>query len=91
MGLMKYLDTSIEDVDRIKEARNNINKGTILTLLFSFIILLLGVAFMFYDEYSLGISFLVIAVFYFIMAIGLILKREIFSMMIFLRTVQEEK
>ena len=89
--MLKYLDTCVVDIDRLKKARSNINKGTTLTFIFSILILVMGATFMFFDELSLGITLLVLASFYLIMAIGLVIKREIFSIMIFLRTKQEVK
>lgn len=82
---MKFLDTAVEDVDRIKKGRNNINIG--ITLLF--------VGFIIYGIISLGlyafeykasaIFMMLFCVMDLILISALIVKREIYSLAILIK------
>jgi len=81
---MKYLDTVTESTDRLKEARNNINKG-ILFLLFAFVISFILGVFSIFFSYSFSLLCYTGAICYLVLMIGLILKREIYSLAILIK------
>jgi len=78
---MKYLDTTIESIERIEGGRKHINAGITFMAIVSFVSLFIGTLFNSY----FGIIFLSFGIFSIVVVIGLVLKREIFSMMIFLK------
>lgn len=82
---MKYLDTVTEDVDRIEEARKNIWKG-ILFLFAGFCILGFISLFFYLIEYKLtAILMMIISGMYLTLMIGLMVKREIYSLTILIK------
>ena len=81
---MKYLDTVTESVERIKEGRNNINKG--ITFIFIIWILFFIITFLVFIvdiDYAIWLSTFVIL--YLILLISLVIKREIYSIAILLK------
>ena len=85
---MKYIDTVTEGVERLKDARKNMNKGVIL-LFISWIFVMIFSIFLFFIKWKVSATwFAALSVGYLVMIFGLIIKREIFSMMIYLK---EEK
>lgn len=87
--MFKYTDTVDASVDRLKEARKNINWGcTVSSFMFLFCYLIGVVALL--KSVALGLFFVVIASFFIIMSGNLMVKREIFSMMIFLKERDEK-
>jgi len=80
MKIFDYLDTSEEDSYRIREARENINKASLLTGILASICLAVGM---------LYIEFLFVAIIFYILCTGLVIKREIYSIVLFLRRYKE--
>ena len=83
-----YLDTVKENAERIRKARNKINNTAIAMLLGFAFLTLTGL----YAHYKIiwGYDiFLFAAVIYLILGVGLIIKREIYSVMIFLKEGRE--
>jgi hypothetical protein len=88
MGFFDYKDTVVEDVESIKESRSNINKGACLTVIPYAIFFFMGVILHMMGYIVTGIYFIIIAVAFLILMMGLVLKREMYSIMIYLK---EEK
>ena len=82
---MKYLDTVVEDTDRIKKGRKNINIGITLLLICFTITSLLSFCLYYIGFIITGIYFIALAVCYFILMASLIIKREIYSIAIILK------
>lgn len=78
---MKYIDTSIENIDRLKKAREHINTGATFISFCSFICLFLG----FFKT-----LFFYCSIFFIVLCVGLMVKREIFSIMIYLKEVDKD-
>lgn len=83
--VMEFLDTAEADVVRIRKGRKNIQRGI------TAMVLLIFVTMFFIIVGTLVISFLFLLLFtilfvgMFVLIVGLIVKREIFSMMIYLK------
>jgi len=78
--MVKYIDISKENIERLKSARKHINWGAFFCLYFFAFLAVFG---MFFAAVLLFISIL-----FLILGIGLVLKREIYSMMIYLKEVK---
>jgi len=87
---MKYIDTTVESVDRLKEARENINKGIIVLLIVFASIGILGAVFFAFEYTATGIMFLISSSMYLCLLVGLIIKREIYSLAIIMKHVGGE-
>jgi len=88
---MKYLDTVVEDVERIKKGRENINKGIMLSLIFLIIIGLMACVLFSLSLKATAIFLLVIGVMYLIVLSTLVIKREIYGIMIYLKQKENKK
>lgn len=86
---MKFLDTVVEDVDRIKKGRSNINIG--ITLLFVGFIIYSIIFLVFYGfGYKASAIFLMLfCVMDLILIFALIIKREIYSIAILIKEKKE--
>ena len=86
---LNYLDTTIESIERLKEARENINKAIFI----DFIVFVFSFFFSFFLFFivnqMIGIYFVVLSAMYVITIIGLILKREIYGIMIYLKAYED--
>ena len=89
--MFKYLDTSVENINRIKEARNNVNKIAVFSLIAY--IICYSIACIFYlAGINVGsILIMTCGLIFILLSVGLIIKREIYSIMIFLRSNYENK
>lgn len=82
---MKYIDTVIEDSERLKKARKSINYGVDLTLIGFTSFAVISMFFLLIN-YPVTATFVaVLSISYLILMVGLIIKREIFSVMIYLK------
>ena len=86
--MFKYLDTTKEDAERLKKARSNINKGCALASITFILAYLIGVLFLLISV-TIGLLFIVIGIIFVVMSGNLMIKREIFSMMIWLKEDKE--
>lgn len=82
---MKYLDIVIEDVERIKKGRETINKSIPIVLILWIVFSVFSIVFYLLNLKVSAIWIGVLAISYFILEVGLIIKREIYSIMIFLK------
>ena len=85
MKLFNYLDTALEDTERIKKARSNINKWAVISVIIFFIVFIFG-----YFLYSIGLKvtglmFVIISLIYLILSGELVIKRELFSIAILIK------
>ena len=87
---LKYLDIVVESSERLRKARENINTG-VLMILICFIIFGIASSFCVLFDYML-LAFLLLgyAVMYLLLLMGLVLKREIYSLSIFIKDNIEE-
>ena len=84
---MKYLDTVVESTDRIKKARENINK-TIILLFIGFVFTgFIGFVFYLWGYVITGIYFECMAILYMLLIVGLVVKREIFSLAVIMKNI----
>jgi hypothetical protein len=90
LKLLDYIDTTNEDINRLKEARKNIHIGTLLLGLLVILSLIFFEYFLFIGEWHYMDFFSFMAIIYLVLMVGLIIKREIFSIMIFLRTKEKD-
>lgn len=82
---MKYLDTTIENVDRIKKARVNINKAVIFCIFLYIIFYSVGL-YIYSIEYIVsGLYFFILSIGTLILFVGLVVKREIYSLAIIMK------
>ena len=88
MSFFSYKDTVVETVESIKKSRNNINLTAFLLLIpYAFFYSMGSVLYLFGYNIT-GIYFFILAVCFLILMIGLVVKREMYSIMIYLK---EEK
>lgn len=87
--LIKFKDTVKADVADLKVARENLHKGIILLLFAWIMILCLALCFYFIQHKVTALMFLGCSILYLIIVVALIIKREIYSVMIYLK--QKEK
>jgi len=88
--MFDYIKTNEADVERLIKARDNINKGVYISVFF-FIILYgctIITAFIL-KAHNAVLYALLLAVVFLVMTVGLMIKREIFSMMIYLKGLEE--
>jgi len=85
MKLLKYLDTVTENIERIEKARIHLNEGIVLSLIGFGLINIVGLIIYIYGYPITSIIFFVFGFIYFLMMIAMVIKREIFSMMIFFK------
>jgi len=88
---MKYLDTVTEGIDRIKEARENINKLVIYVLLAFVGFMSVSLVLYIVDMKASAIWMGLFAICYLMLMIGLVVKREIYSLAIILKQKEEHK
>lgn len=82
---MKYLDTSFENIERIKEARVNINKGIMLLSCLYGISGIFSLGLFLFGYKTSGIFMLLFCVMYIILIGALVIKRELFSIAILIK------
>ena len=86
---MKYIDTSTAPIERLKQARENINIGTIILIIASFLLIWLGALspLLFSSNIKIYITLFcyVSAIGYLMLVVGLILKRELYSIVILIK------
>jgi len=78
--MFKYVDTSKEDIERLKSARKHINWGAFFCIYFFAFLAVFGIFF--------AVILIFLSILFLILGIGLVLKREIYSMMIYLKEVK---
>ena len=89
MKLFGFLDTSIEDIDRIKKGRKTIHCAVLLSTIMELTyILMFFVSLWLNVSVGLSIILLMFAVYFCATSATLIIKREIYSAMIFLKEVK---
>jgi hypothetical protein len=88
MSFFSYKDTVVETVESLKKSRNNINLTAFLLLIpYAFFYGMGSVLYLF--EYNItGIYFFILSIGFLIIMVGVVLKREMYSIMIYLK---EEK
>lgn len=84
MGFFSYLDTVTEDAERIRKARDRINITSAVMLIEFLIFILIGFYLM-YNEISGYYFFYIFSLMPLIIGVSLVIKRELFSIMIFLK------
>ena len=87
--MMEFIDTATEDVERIKKARENISKGATLMLIPFGIMAFTGLGLYFVGYIVTGLYFMASSLCYTVLIVGLIIKREIFSLAILIKEEQE--
>jgi len=85
---MKFLDTSIENVERIKEGRDSINMGILGLIIIWICFSVFSLILYFIGYYFSAIWFGVFCVEYIVLIGWLVLKRESYSLAIL---IKEEK
>lgn len=85
MIVVKYLDTVVEDSERIRKGREHINRG--INFIFClFLFFLVGALILYFLEfYVYSFYFWCITIVYTILLVALIHKRETYSVMIYLK------
>jgi len=91
MKIFEFLDTTIEDVERIKKGRANINKTTTFTTVMFVFFLILGVFFYQVNYFFSAIYSMTFAIVLLFLDTALVLKREIFSLAIILKEKEEKE
>ena len=84
---MKYLDTVYEKKERINKARENLNIVILLVFIGFAVSGLIGFGFVRINYLITGLYFECTAVMYLVLGVGLIIKREIFSIAIILKNI----
>ena len=79
--MLKYIDTATEDIERLKDARKHINMAMFLMSYLSIICLIIFVVI----TSEINLIYLVLTIYCLVTSTCLIVKREIYSAMIFLR------
>lgn len=82
---MKFLDTVTENIDRIDEARNNLNKGINFLFIGFCIFGFISLFFYLFDYKVTAIYLMILNSMYLLLIVGLMIKREIFSLAIILK------
>lgn len=82
---MEYLDTAKEDIVRIRKGRKNIQRGISFLFLMIFVVLFIIIIGTLVISFLFLLLFTVLFVALIVLLIGLVVKREIYSLMIFLK------
>jgi len=87
---LKYIDTVVESSERLRKARENINTGALIILIFFIILDMSSSLCVLFDYMLLAFLLLGYAIMYLLLFMGLVLKREIYSLSIFIKDNIEE-
>lgn len=85
--MSKWIDTTTESIERLKEARENLSRGVRWLLGSSMLLLFVGWILCVTHIYviGLGVGVLMFGIAYLIVGLASVIKREIFSLAIILR------
>jgi len=89
MGATSYLDTNMESVFRIREARKHINTALFIIALIFTGIFLVGILSFTINNYITGIYALLLSCINGMLMVGLMVKREIYSIALILKEVKK--
>jgi len=86
---MKYLDTVTENIDRVKKGRENINKGLVFIMLGWIVYIVLSLILYLTQLYFSAIWIAVLGISFLILTVGIVVKREIYSLAILVKNMEE--
>jgi len=87
---INFLDTTIATSYRLREARENINNIALFNLIMFMIFFPFFPVCMLFNQIILGFVFFGFSIMYLVLLVALVIKREIYSLVIFIKDNIEE-